>query len=145
MDPLSVTASVVGVAIPALQCVQLLVDDLQKIIDAPDAIKDLKNDLLTIDKALTSLQVITDAQWESLGQSVLDQSKSAVALTSGSCQRLRADLARWTRHSTDGAGKLSWRDRAMVGLFRQGQISSMSEQLQNCKITLTAVVSIATL
>ncbi|KAK4206107.1 hypothetical protein QBC37DRAFT_257913, partial [Rhypophila decipiens] len=36
-------------------------------------------------------------------------------------------------------------DRATLGVFRQGHIKSMSEQLQNCNITLTSVASIATL
>lgn len=31
------------------------------------------------------------------------------------------------------------------GFFKQGQIKAMSGQLQNCKLTINAVVSIATL
>ena len=143
MDPLSIAAGVVGVAVPALHYVRLLVDDLQNIVNAPDAVKLLKDDLLNIDNALTSLQAISDLQWESLGESIVGQSKSAMALCSNSCDKFRTALVRWTRHSNDG--KLSWQDRAVVGVFKQGQLKSMSEQLQNCKVTLTSVVSIATL
>lgn len=142
-DPLSIAASVVGIVVPALKCVRHLVDDLQKLVNAPEAVKFLKDDLLTIDKALLSLEVISNSQWESLGESVVDQAKSAMTLCSGSCDRFRTDLSRWTRHSSDG--KLSWQDRAMVGFFKQDQIKDVSEQLQACKGTLTSVVSIATL
>ncbi|KAK4235982.1 hypothetical protein C8A03DRAFT_45950 [Achaetomium macrosporum] len=143
MDGLSIAAGVVGIAVPALHCVRLLVDDLKDIVNAPDAIKLLKDNLLSIDNSLTSLQIISGPEWESLGESIADQTKSAMELCSNSCDRFRTVLVRWTRHSSDG--KLSWQDRAMVGFFKQGQIKSMSKQLQNCKITLTSVVSIATL
>jgi hypothetical protein len=143
MDPLSIAAGVVGIAVPALHCVRLLVDDLQKIANAPDAVKSLKDDLLAVDNALTSLQAISDAQWKSLGENIVSQSKTAMKLCSDSCDKFRTALVRWTRHSTDG--KLSWQDRATVGVIKQGQIKSMSQQLQNCKTTLISVASIATL
>jgi hypothetical protein len=133
----------VGIAAPAAHYVHLLLDDLQNIVDAPETIKSLKNDLLSMDQALTSLQGVSDAQWELLGESVVTQSKAATTSCAESCDKFRTALSRWTRHSEDG--KLSLRDRAMVGFFKQGYAKSMSEQLQNCKITLTSVVGIATL
>ncbi|KAK4031399.1 hypothetical protein C8A01DRAFT_21371 [Parachaetomium inaequale] len=143
MEPLSVASSVVGVTPPALHCVRHLLDDIQKIIDAPEAVASLRGDLTATDKALISLQTITDSQWKSLGDIVIDESKSAMTLCLSSCERFQTALARWTQHSHNG--KLSWRDRAVVGFFKQKQIKSMSEQLQICKTTLTSVVSIATL
>jgi hypothetical protein len=143
MEPLSIAANVVGVTAPALHGLRLLLDDIHNIVDAPDAVATLRGDLLTIDKALTSLQAITEPQWESLGQSVIQETKSAIDLCSVSCDRLRTALTRWTRHSRDG--KLSWRDRATVGFLKQSQMKSLSEQLQACKTTLNSVVGIATL
>jgi hypothetical protein len=143
MDPLSITAAAVGIAAPAAHYVHLLLDDLQNIIDAPETIKSLKNDLLSVDQALTSLQGVSDSQWKLLGESVVTQSKAATTSCKDSCDMFRTALRRWTRHSEDG--KLSLRDRAMVGFFKQGYVKSMSEQLQNCKVTLTSVVCIATL
>ena len=143
MDPLSIAAGVVGVAVPALHCVRLLVHDLENIINAPDAVKLLKDDLLNINNALTSLQAISEPQWRSLGETVVIQSKAATSSCAESCNNFRTALARWTRHSSDG--KLSWQDRAVVGFFKQGQIESMSKQLHNCKADLTSVVSTATL
>lgn len=143
MDPFSITVGVVGIAAPTLHCVRLLVNDLQKIADAPDSVKTLGEDLRSVELALTSVQAVTRLQWKSLGEAVTSQSQVAMTSCKESCERFKAALSRWTRHSGDG--KLSWRDRVVVGFFRQGHIKSMSEQLQNCKMTLTSVASIATL
>lgn len=143
MDPLSVTASVVSIAGVALHYVRLLKDDVEKIVDAPTAIESLKDNLHSIDQALASLQAVSDTQWKSLGETVLRQSESAMTLCKESCDKFRTSLVRWTRHSGDG--KLSWQDRAMVGIFKQGQIKSISGQIESCKMTLTSVVTIATL
>ena len=143
MDPLSITAAVVGIAAPAVHSIHLLSEDIRKIADAPETLNSLRNDLLSVDQALASLQAVSDAQWKSLGETVVSQSKNATTSCGESCERFRTDLSRWTRHREDG--KLCLRDRAMIGFFKQGYVKSMSEQLQHCKITLTSVVCIATL
>jgi hypothetical protein len=142
-DPLSITASIVGITVPALHGIRLLLDDLQRIKDAPETVKGLKDDILSVDMALTSLQTVKDGEWESLGRTVADQAKVAITTCTRACDMFRADVQRWTSHSQDG--KLSWQDRAKVGFLKQGRIRSMSEQLQSCKITINSVVSIATL
>jgi Tol biopolymer transport system component len=119
--------------------------DIQKIVDAPDAVKALKDNLITIDKDLASLQTISDRQWESLGQAVLEQSKAAIALCAESCQKFRTTLARLTRHSNLDQGKLSRRDRVMIGFFSRDEFKSMSEELQSCKHTLNLAVTVAVL
>ncbi|KAK0737944.1 hypothetical protein B0T18DRAFT_483069 [Schizothecium vesticola] len=126
MDPFSITAGVVGIVAPTLHCVRLLVKDLQNIADAPDAVTALTNDLQSVGLALASVQA----------------SKATITTCKTSYERFKTSLDRWTRHSTDGT--LCWRDRATLGVFRQGYIKSMSEQLQYCNITLTSVASIAT-
>lgn len=143
MDPLSITAGVVGIVAPTLHLVRVLADDIQKIVDAPDAVKALSEDLQSLELALASVQAVTEPQWQSLGEAVASQSKAATASCKDACESFKTALGRWTRHSADG--KLSWRDRAMVGFFRQGHIKSTSEQLQSCKMTLTSVAGIATL
>ncbi|KAK4148914.1 hypothetical protein C8A00DRAFT_19340 [Chaetomidium leptoderma] len=143
MDPLSVTAAVVGVTAPAVHCIHLLLGDLQKIVNAPETLNSLRKDLLFVDQALASVQAVSDAQWKSLGETVVSHSKAVTTTCKESCDSFRAALGRWTRHSEDG--KLSLRDRAMVGFIKQGYVKSMSEQLQQCKLTLTSVVCIATL
>ncbi|KAK3385983.1 hypothetical protein B0H63DRAFT_395375 [Podospora didyma] len=142
MEPLSITAGIVGIVTPTLHCVRLLVKDLQNIADAPDAVTALTDDLQSVGLALASVHAVTDLQWNSLGEAVAAQSKATITSCKASCERFKTSLDRWTRHSTDGT--LSWRDRATLGVFRQGHIKSMSEQLQSCNITLTSVASMAT-
>ena len=127
MDPLSITAGVVGIVAPTLHCVRLLVKDLQNIADAPNAVTSLTNDLQLVGLTLASVQAVTDPQWKSLGEDVTAQSKASITCCKTSCERFKTSLDRWTRHSTDGT--LSWRDRATLGVFRQGHIKSISEQL----------------
>ncbi len=143
MDPLSITAASVGIAAPAIHCVHLLLDDIQNIIDAPPAIEALKVELGSVDHALTSLQAVTDKQWESLGEVVVAQAKSATTKCKDTCDGFRNKLGRWTRHSSDG--NMSLRDRAIVGIFKQKRIELMSTQFQSCKNNLILVASIATL
>ncbi len=75
MDPFSIAAGVVGITAPTLHFVRLLVDDIQKIADAPETIKVLRDDLASLEKTVTALQAISDAQWRSLGTGVVDSSE----------------------------------------------------------------------
>ena len=126
-----------------LHGLRLLLDDLQKIKDAPDIIKTLKADVRATDMALTSLGAVKDEEWNMLGAEIAVQSKEIMSTCLVSCDAFRTDLQRWSRHSEDG--KLSWRDRANVGFFKQDRLKSMSSQLQSTKITIVSMVSIATL
>lgn len=143
MDPLSITAGVVGVAVPTLQCAQHLRNNIQAICDAPEEIASLGDELLAIEQAIASIQKVSDQQWQSLGETVVLQSKTGMNLCRKSCGKFQVAIDHWTRHGEDG--KLSWRDRTAIGLFKQSQIKSTSSQLQNCKGTLISVVSIANL
>lgn len=142
-DPLSIAASVVGITVPALHGTRLLLDDLQNLKDAPKTVKRLVDDVSSVDTALKLLQNVEHREWESLGTNVAEQTKRTIDGCTQACDLFRAYLQRWTRHSEDG--KLAWQDRANVGFFKQGQIKAMSAQLQNCKLTINSVVSIATL
>ncbi|RHZ73116.1 hypothetical protein CDV55_108340 [Aspergillus turcosus] len=128
-DPLSVTSGILGI--------------VHK--DAPEAVSNLKDNICAIELPLTSLQAISEQEWESLGPTVADEAKATIATCTKACEIFRSNLQRWTGRSQDGNGRLSRLDRAKVGIFKQGQIKSMCEQLQSCKITVNTVVSIATL
>jgi len=142
-DPLSVTASIVGIAVPALHGTRLLLDDLERLKDAPKTVKRLTDDVRSVDATLKLLEGVDKRDWDLLGTTVAEQSKSTIDSCKQACDLFRADLHRWTKHSEDG--KLAWQDRTKVGFFKKDQIKAMSEQLQNCKLTITNVVSVATL
>jgi hypothetical protein len=142
-DPLSFAASVINIILPALHGTRLLLDDLQRLKDAPKTVKRLIEDVQSVDTALKLLQGVEDREWESLGAGVAEQSKTTISSCTQACGLFRIGLQRWTKHSGDG--QLAWQDRAKVGFFKQGQIKAMSEQLLNCKLSINSVVSIATL
>jgi hypothetical protein len=142
-DPFTITAGVVGIVVPALHGARLLIDDLKKITDAPRVVTSLETDLTSVSSSLESLKAINEPQWQVLGSRIVDQSKAAVKTCTTACDAMRGDLQRWTRRSRDG--KLSWRDKANIGFFKERRVKAMSEQLQSCKQTLSSVVGVATL
>lgn len=142
-DPLSITASIVGIIVPALHGTRLLLDDLQQLKDAPKTVNRLADNVHSVDAALQSLRSIDEREWSLLGEDVVKQSETTINSCTQACDLFRADLQRWTKHSE--GGKLSWQDQVKVGFFKQGQIKAMSEQLSNCRLAINSIVSIATL
>lgn len=143
-DPLGVSASVAGLVALALHGARLLMEDVNKIIDAPKSLEDLQSELTFVTLSLESLEGIDESQLRLLGEQVYDHSKVAIQKCKSVCDGLRDDLRRWTKNSGDD-GKLSWRDRANIGFFKEHRITAMAKQLQSCKLTLNSVVGTATL
>jgi hypothetical protein len=142
-DPLSITASIVGITVPALHSTRLLLDDLQQLKDAPKTVKRLTDDVHSVHAALELLKSIEGRDWMSLGKGVAEQSQATISSCTQACNLFRFDLQKWTRHSEDG--KLAWQDRANVGFFKKDQVKAMSEQLQSCKLAINLIVGVATL
>jgi hypothetical protein len=142
-EAIGVVSGIVGIVDVALHIIRKVVDDVRNIHDAPDVLKGLQSDLSLADRALDSLRDIDDSQWEFLGEVVVGHAKATITSCSEACSAFGADLQKWTKRSTDG--KMSWRDRGNIGFFRQNQIKSMSQQLQNCHAMVTSLASTATL
>lgn len=142
-EPLAAAAGIVGLVVPAMHGARLLLDDLEKITDAPKVVKGLGEDLTAVSASLESLKAIEEPQWNMLGGKVVKQSKATIAACATSCDTMRGDLQRWTRRSRDG--KLSWRDRANIGFFKERRVNALSQQLQSCKLTMSSVIGVATL
>jgi hypothetical protein len=143
MEALGVAASVVGIIVPALHGVRLLLDDVKNIQDAPESLRVLQSELDLADRALESLRDINDSQWDFLGEAVAGHAKTTIGSCSEACTTFRDKLQDWTKRSKDG--KLSWLDRGSIGFFKQTQIKSMSQNIQNCHVMITSMVSTATL
>lgn len=84
-EPLSITASVIGITAPALHGIRLLLDDVQNIKDAPEAIKALEDHLHRVSLALSSLQAIEPGEWESLGSNITDEVRPTVRFCTAAC------------------------------------------------------------
>jgi hypothetical protein len=61
-DPLSITASVVGITVPALHGVRLLIEDLQQLKEAPKTIKRLLEDVQSVKTSLKLLQGVEERE-----------------------------------------------------------------------------------
>lgn len=140
-EPLSAAAGVVGIVVPAMHGARLLLNDVEKIREAPKTVAVLKEELEGLVLATEGLKAVEPSELKSLG--VAEQSLSAIKTCDEACETFREKLQRWTKHSEDG--KMSRRDRLKVGFFKDKNIQSLSTQLQTCKTTLISAVTNATL
>jgi hypothetical protein len=130
MDPLSITASVVGITTAALQSAQFLAKTIENVRDAPSAVTDINADLRAVETVLQNLDNILQGDSSQIIPS--DQIKHAVE----NCEH-------WMRHSTEE--KTFWIDRWRIGLFGQERIKTFKGQLSDCKGTLSVALSTATM
>lgn len=138
-DPLSIVAGVAGTLVPALHWTRVLLDNVEKISDAPAVIKALKEDLCTVNMVLESLKTVTEPQWDSVGTKVVTRLKITISTYTESCNKLETDLGGLTSHSHND-GRMPLRDRINI-LFKENRIKSMSEQLLKCKSTLCVTMT----
>tara|TARA_R110002003_G_scaffold1184_5_gene22604 strand:- start:11063 stop:11626 length:564 start_codon:yes stop_codon:yes gene_type:complete len=139
MDPLTITASVVGITTAALQSVQFLVQTIDKIKEAPDTIKGVSTDLRVIQPVLQSLiRIVQDSPSEIV---LSEQIKHAVENCERACGTFHSQVKHWREHSTED--KMFWIDRWKVGLFGLERIKTFRGQLSDCKGTLSVALSTA--
>jgi hypothetical protein len=139
MDPLTITASVVGITTAALQSVQFLVQTIDKIKEAPDTIKGVSTDLRVIQPVLQSLvRIVQDSPSEIV---LSEQIKHAVENCERACGTFHLQVKHWREHSTED--KMFWIDRWKVGLFGLERIKTFRGQLSDCKGTLSVALSTA--
>jgi hypothetical protein len=139
-DPLSITASVVGIATAALQSLQFLVQAIDGVNGAPDVVKSVSTDLRAIRPVL---QTLLRAVQDDSSQVVLSEHiKDAIENCQRACGTFQLRVEHWTERSTKD--KMFWVDRWKVGLFGLERIKAFRGQLSDCKGTLTFALSTAT-
>lgn len=141
-DPLSVAAGVVGLVVPALHGLRLLRTDVDRIVGAPQAVAELKEDVTSLDHSVALLKKIDAPTWDALGAGVVQHAVTTMQHCDTACETIHSDLQRWTKRS---GGTFSWRDKVKVGFFKDQQLKAYVKQLQTHKNALTLTVSIATL
>lgn len=141
MDPLSITASVVGITTAALQSAHFLAKTIDNIKGAPSAVKDISADLRAVEPVLQNLK---DALQDGSSQITLgDQIRPAVENCDRACKAFQSQVEHWLKHSKED--KLFWISRWKIGLFGQERIKTFKGQLSDCKGTLSVSLSTATL
>ena len=143
-EPLGIAAGVIGITSTALHGIKLLLDDLENLKNAPKTVKRLQEDLYSVETVLTALKAVGNQDWEDLGESIAEGSKTTMSTCRKACDQFRTDLERWTKHTQDGKFR-ELMDRAQVGFFKKSQIKALSEQLQNCKHSINCAVGTANL
>lgn len=137
MEPLSVTASVVGITTAALQSVQSLATAIENIKGAPETVQSTSADLQAVQLVLRDLDTaLRDNPSQLISSSAVD---SAVKNCNGACESFQSKLQQWTKHSTEE--KTVWRDRLNIALFQQSRIKAFTDQLNGCKSTLSIALS----
>ncbi|KAH8889899.1 hypothetical protein GQ53DRAFT_842471 [Thozetella sp. PMI_491] len=137
-DGLSIVASVAGTATATLQSIRFLSKSITNIKDAPDTIRNIRNDLQAIEHVLCSLTV---APQSDISQLDSEEIRFAIQNCGRACKEFGTLLQRWV-HSEDE--KIFWQDRWRVGLFGLERIKALNGQLSNCKGTLTVALTTAT-
>lgn len=139
-DPLSITASVVGITTAAIGSVKFLRTTIGDIKDVPTALGNIRSDLQAIEPVLQELRT----ELESEGSQVLliDDIKGAVENCNSACSTFQKSLDHWMRHVTRyKAFWAEWTDRVRVGIFEQGKINVFKRRLNDCKSTLIVALS----
>ena len=141
MDPLSVTASVVGITTAALASTQFLVKTIDNVKDAPATIKDISADLRAVESVLQDLNAKAQDGSSQIIQS--NQIGPAVENCDRACKAFQLQVERWMQHSEED--KIFWISRWRIGLFGQERIKTFKGQLSDCKSTLNVALTTATL
>lgn len=141
MEPVTITATVLGITTAALQSAQFLAKTIDNVKDAPGTVKDISADLRAVEPVLQNLK---DALQDGSSQITLgDQIWPAVENCDRSCKAFQSQVDRWMKHSKED--KIFWIHRWKIGLFGQERIKTFKGQLGDCKGTLTVALSMATL
>jgi hypothetical protein len=138
-DGLSAAASVVGIAVAAIQSARVLSISIDNIKNAPDTVKDIKVDLQAIEPVLRQLH--TALRLDNHHILLSEEIKSALENCSGACEKFQASLEHWMKRSGDG--RTFWMDRWRFGLFRQEKVKDLKRHLADSKSTLCIALSTA--
>jgi hypothetical protein len=91
-DPLSITASAMGIIVLALHGTQLLLEDLQQLKDAPKTINRLVEEVHSVDTALKLLQIVDEREWSLLGAGIVELAETTIGSCIKACEFFRANL-----------------------------------------------------
>lgn len=139
-DPLSITASVVGITTAAIGSVKFLRTTIGDIKDVPTTLRNIRPDLQAIEPVLQKL--LTELEREDSQMLLTDAIKGAVENCNSACSMFKEKLDHWMRHATKyKAFWAEWTDRARVGIFEQGTIDVFKGRLNDCKSTLNVALS----
>ncbi|CAI7577519.1 unnamed protein product [Penicillium glandicola] len=147
MDPLSITASALGItgfALSSISNIRRIIDDIQ---EANDVMQDVTSNLEAIELPLSALEKLQITDSTTHAEIKEDLKKTgvveAVNKCGQACAEFKKKLEQWTRHSS--TTKLSLRDRLSVGLWKKEKIQTFRTQVLTCQAIVQFAIESAQL
>ena len=138
MDPLSVTASVIGITTFAWDSCKAAYELIDGLVNAPKVVAHSKNLLSETQGTLNGLKnaITSGSAPSAILDSILQEIRLGVALESARavCDEFSETIRRFTNHSTDL--RLSKCDRLTI-TFRESTINRLNQQLGECQRTIS--------
>ncbi|ETS76325.1 hypothetical protein PFICI_11712 [Pestalotiopsis fici W106-1] len=143
-DPLSITASAIGVITAAFQSCQALNGLVSSWANAPKTLKDLRGDLSALQNLIQSLQreVATSDDLSAEQRTCILELVPAIESCRDACEGFSARVSRATSHSKDD--QVAFLDRARLYLGEK-DIQTFKSRLGDCKQTLNVALGVVTL
>ena len=103
-EPLSITASVVGITTAAIGSVKFLYTTIDNIKDIPTALGNIRSDLQAVEPVLQELHTVLESEDSQV--LLINNIKGAVENYNSACSTFQKSLDHWIRHATKY--KASW-------------------------------------
>ncbi|EUC39744.1 hypothetical protein COCMIDRAFT_31172 [Bipolaris oryzae ATCC 44560] len=133
MDPLSITASAIGITAFATSSIVQLRNIIDGLSEAQDVVADVASSLANIERPLAALERLSISDESTSVAAKEDLRKAGVAEAVNECgnicNKFSKNLSKWTKHSS--STKLSLRDRLSVGVWNREKIRTLNTQLQS--------------
>ncbi len=143
MDPLSITASSLGITQFAVSSIVQLHDFINNLAEANEVVQDITSHLEGVQRPLAALEELAILDPIAYTAAKADLEKTGVVEAVNNCGQACANftdnLKRWTKHSSDA--KFSLRDRFSVGIWNKEKIRTFRMQVQSCQATVQFAVT----
>ncbi|OAP54480.1 hypothetical protein AYL99_11581 [Fonsecaea erecta] len=143
MDPLSITASTIGITQFAISSIVQLHDFIDNLVEAKELVQDIASNLEGVQRPLAALEELTisDPTTYTAAKADLERTgvSEAVNNCGEACAKFTNNLKQWTKHSSDV--KFSLRDRLSVGIWNKEKIRTFRMQVQSCQATVQFAIA----
>ena len=143
MDPLSITAGVVGITAFATTSIQQLHTLIHDLTEGEDVVQDVVSHLDGIERPLAALKQLSieDGATSVTVKEDLKEAGVAEAVNKcgDACDEFGKNLKKWTKHSS--SAKLALRDRLSIGVWNKEKIRAFRMQLQSCEAVVQFAVT----
>ena len=143
MDPLTITASAIGITQFAISSIVQLHDFINDLAEAKEVARDIASNLKGVQRSLAALEELTISDPTTYATAKADLEKTSVVEAVNNCGQacpnFTDNLKRWTKHSS--GTKISLRDRFSVSVWNKEKIRTFRMQVQSCQATVQFAIT----